>query len=347
MDLVLTTGALWDRPEGFGLFYGSPRQNPELRGKLFDELANLPPVWRASVAKNCWAFIRDGEDARKWLDANIESYRFTAGQAEKIRGNAWEKLAWYKPEEALTRMAGLELDAENRRKLIADMCRSLAADPARVETLIAGLDSEEEREHARKSLISGTAELLSRFGDANRIKVGDTAEWLDRIGEIDLKDSVSSAPYLHLMEEWGPDKIAELGQQFAALPDDKKKQVAQMIVAGRESVHYNSLFTGNTPITGEAIRYLVANPAPRPEGWIGTKTDPLLMASEYASKLAFRDPAAAREWVGSLPAGDAKFWAQKNMARNWAIYDPKATGQWVQSLPSDARAAVRNFMDGR
>ena len=54
--------------------------------------------------------------------------------------------------------------------------------------------------------------------------------------------------------------------------------------------------------------------------------------------------AAASQWVQSLPDGEARSWALKNVAFAWALYDPKEAGQWVDSLPAAARAEVGDFM---
>ena len=129
------------------------------------------------------------------------------------------------------------------------------------------------------------------------------------------------------MEQWDAGEIAALNQQFAAMADDKKQKAAQAIAASRQ------FSDSNSSVMGEAIRYLVVNPVARPEGDTNSDTDPTSLASEYAAKLAVKDPGAASGWVGSLPAGDAKLWAQKNLARNWAVYDRKAAVHWAASLP--------------
>jgi hypothetical protein len=320
-------------PGGLNRFINSLRQDPDLKEKLWDGLADLPPMWREEISDSS-SYIRR-EDTGKVLDADLAGHGFTPRQAEKLRENALELMAWYDPEDALTRMAGMELSASQRQSLIDRMFRRLGRDQNRAEGLIVRLDSEEQRERARETLISGRAELIRRFGGSSEIKAVDPTEWLEQIGGIDPQDTAGSAPYLHQMAEWSPDKHAALGRQFEALPDDRKKQVAQMI----------SRSGGNSPVTGDAIRYLLANPEARPDGRNGDEVDPVRMASQYATQLAARNPAAAGEWAESLPAGTAKLWAQINVARNWAVYDPKAAGQWVESLPANARGEVRALLN--
>ena len=323
--------ALWDRPDGWKIFDANLSHNPTLREKLFDELGNMPPGWRASITDNYYYFTQ-GEEARKWLDGDFENLGFTAAQANKLRASALMGLARDKPEEAILRMGEVELNASARQNFIANLVSSIGKDPENAEALIAKFHSEVDQKQARDLLAA------NQSGQAG-IKSATPADWLEKVSGMDPKLVGNSSQYFRLMEQWDARDIAELNQQFTAMPDDKKQLAAQVIVAGGR--HSDS----NSPIKGEAIRYLVVNPVPQLEGGTTSDTDPLQMASEYASRLAIQDPAAASEWVESLPPGDAKLWAQKNMANNWAIYDPKAAEQWVASLPLDARTEVRDFMN--
>lgn len=322
--------ALWERPNGWKIFEANLSHNPELRGKLFDELANLPPAWRSSVAESYYHFIQ-GEQARKWLDVDLESLGFTAAQSKKLRSNALEGLARENPEEAIQRLSGMELSGNARQNLISNLFSSLEDDPGKAEALIARLASEEDRKFARDSL---EARKLNQAG----AQAENPAEWLEKVSGMNSKSDKNSYLVFRLVDQWDVGKIAELNRQFTALPDDKKQTAAQAIAAGRR--YGDSI----SPVLGEAIRHLVVNPVVRPEGQENSDSDPLRMASEYAAKLAIKDPAAASEWVGSLPAGDTKLWAQKNVAKNWAVYDPKAAEQWVAALPVEARNEVSTFM---
>ncbi len=320
--------ALWDRPDGWKIFQANVSE--ELQGKVFDELANMPPAWKSSIAENYYNFISE-ENAGKWLDSDLAGLGFSAAQVKRLRTHALGNLARKNPEEALKRMGGMDLNANTRQNLISNMFSSLADEPEKAEALIARLDSEEDRKHARTT-------LDARKSGQTQAKAASPAEWLEKISAVDPKSAGNASQYVYQLEQWDTARLAELNKQFQAMSDDRKLQTAQVIAAGRRYGDPNS------PVTGEAIRYLVVNPVARTEGQNDSDTDPLRLASEYASKLAIKDPGAASEWVGTLPAGDAKLWAQKNVAKNWAVYDPKAAEQWVASLPVDARSEVRAFM---
>jgi hypothetical protein len=69
-----------------------------------------------------------------------------------------------------------------------------------------------------------------------------------------------------------------------------------------------------------------------------------MQASQFAVNWSKIDPEAASQWVQSLPAGDAKLWAQKNLAANWTQHDPEAVDQWIKTLPAESRGEVEKFM---
>ncbi|MEY3897285.1 MAG: hypothetical protein RLZZ214_2806 [Verrucomicrobiota bacterium] len=325
--------ALWDRPDGWKIFQANLSGNQELRGKLFDELANLPPAWRESVASSYYYFINE-KNAAKWLDADLTGYGFTPQQAKEFHGNALANLAVSQPEEAIRRMGNVALDVETRQSILSQLLSSVSDDPEKAEALIAKLGSEEDRKLARSALEAS----LTREADPKQVQ---PADWLEKMGGVDPKNAGNAYQYFSMLGQWDSDKLTALNTQFKSMSDDKKQQVAQAIAAAR-----NYGFEINPALSGEAIRYLVAHPpeAPVASGNDSSDTDPLRMASEYAGRLAVTDPVAASDWVQTLPAGESKLWAQKNLARNWAIYDPKAADQWVKSLPASARSKVQGFM---
>ncbi|MEO0017239.1 MAG: hypothetical protein RLZZ522_522 [Verrucomicrobiota bacterium] len=333
---------LWDRPDGWKIFQTNMSGDQELCGKLFDELANLPPAWRASVASNYYYFI-DEKNAAKWLDADLAGYGYSSGQVKNFRDHALQTLAQNQPDEVIKRMRDMDLDAETRRNIISQLLSSVSNDPEKAEALIARLGSEEDRKLARSTQEASLTQEVDP-------KLTQPADWLEKMGSVDPKAVSDAYQYFSMLWQWDSDKVAALTTQFKSMPDDKKQSIALAIAAAR-----NHGYDGSPALSGEAIRYLVAHPPASttaentsanadPFGQASSNTDPLRMASEYAGRLAVKDPVAASDWVQTLPAGDSKLWAQKNLARNWAIYDPKAAGQWVQSLPPDARTEVQNFM---
>lgn len=324
--------ALWDRPDGWVIFERNAQQNRGMGAKIFDELANMPPAWRASLASTAHHYM-DEASSLQWLDADLEGFGFSAAQAKQLRSAAFDQLADRQPEQAFKRMGEMELDPDRRRNIISNALSSVSDDPEKAAGLIALLDSEDDRKIARGVLDANpTREEIA--------KLNNPADWLEKLSTID-PELDNSYSHLSSLEQWDQDKLSELNSQFQKMPADKKQSVARMIAA---NYRYGSV---DPVFAGAAIRYLVENPVAVPENGRGNDANPVVASSAYAVRLAVRDPFAAADWVETLPAGDAKLWAQKNLAKNWAQYDPKAVTQWLGTLPAEARGEVETFMKKR
>jgi hypothetical protein len=68
-------------------------------------------------------------------------------------------------------------------------------------------------------------------------------------------------------------------------------------------------------------------------------------ASGLVSSWGRKDPVAAGRWVNSLPSGEARLWAAKNLAAQWNEYEPAAARQWTAGLPADERNQVQAYLD--
>ena len=322
---------LLERPDGWKIFSESLGNGKELKDKFFAQLANLPAGWKSSLASSSYSAI-DTSNATQWWNADLEGLGFTDKDAKRIRATALSRMASKQPEEAIKLMGSAGFDENNRRNLIVNIFNNLGNNPEKAESLIAMLGSEEEKKMARAYLPQ------SSNPSAEPTKIESPTDWLEKVGTADLK-SGNSYQYLSMLREWDTDKIAELGTQFRSLPDEKKKQAAQVIASSGE-------YSGNLnqALVGDAIRYLTAQPKDPEGGDQNNSFDPVLHASRFAVNLSKKDPEAASQWVQTLPAGDAKVWAQKNLAANWAQYDPDAADQWIKSLPADSRGEVEKFM---
>ena len=321
--------ALWDRPDGWKIFENNIQRSDGMGGKIFDELANIPPAWRAQLASNAYYFI-DNTNPQKWLDADLAGYGFSDSQVKNIRESAFSKMGYRQPELAIKRLDEFTDSPESRQRAISNIMSYASGEPEKTAALIALLGNEEDRKTAQ-----GFAD--ARNGDSSETKIEKPADWLDKLGSLDPK-SGSPYSYLRMLEQWDAGKIAELSAGFKNLADDKKLAVARALASNMDYAN-----TGST-LTGDAVRYMVTNPAPDSSESGNSGNDPVRASSAYVVHLATKDPVAASEWVQTLPAGDAKLWAQKNLATNWVQYDPKAVDQWVKSLPSADRAEVTKHL---
>lgn len=320
---------LWERPDGWEALSNISFNVKGFQEKLFGELANLPPAWKESFAANSYMMF-DESITEKLLGADLIGDGFTAAQANRIRTTALQRVVATQPEAGLRRMGEMDLDAASRELVIRNAFTTLRADSGKAGELMALLGSEEDRQAALKAMAMG----IDRQSQLNQL-MGKPEGPMQQVSTVDF---TSGSAYQLLVSKgpWDRQTNIEMRAKFDSLPQETKPQAAQLIASSDESAGIDAV------LKGEAIRYLIDHPVDGPAG--GDKIDPLRMASEYAAKLGFKDPVAASGWVQSLPTGDAKLWAQKNLARNWAQYDPRAVDDWMLTLPADTQAQVRDFM---
>ncbi len=317
---------LWERPDGWKILQSI--DVGDHADKLLEELAHLPASWKNRISSTAYRFT-NGDNAAKWLEADLEGSGFSAEQARGIRGSAIQELGTRAPEDSLKAMRGMELEDHVRQNVIRN---AFASNPDKVDALMALLDSEADREIARKIIESGNA-AADRPPAA---KVETPAQWLEQAGSMS-PNSGDSYQFLLMLRNWDQEKIAELSGGFQHLPDESKRQVADLLVKNPFGIYMDD------SLQGEAIRYLVSNPTDGADTGQADR-EVTRSASVHAVRWAAKDPAAASQWTDSLPEGDVKMWARKNLAATWSQYDPGAASQWIDSLPAEARKEVNQFI---
>lgn len=321
---------LWERPDGLDLFLKIIRQNDQLGVKLLPELANLPGPWRESFASNAYPLI-ERKDALTWVNADLEGSGFTEAQAQKIRASALSNLISSDPQATLKLMIQYDLPGESRQSLISSAFAQVRDEPEKIAPMLALLDSAEEREYAKKALEPRV--------DRSPPEIDQPAVWLEKVATLDSKTDYSSYDYISMLSDWDAEKRAALTLQFKSLADDKKLKIAGAIAS------YGDVNT----LRGEALSYLVAHPTDTSvisdsvdDGRMSAAAS-IVRASEYVVELGQKDPAAACDWIQSLPDGQPKLWALRNLRSAWTNYDPKAAEQWFQSLPARVQAEVQSL----
>ena len=320
---------LQERPDGWKIFQVAMGSTEGIKDKLFNELANLPSSWKSGLAAETHRYVGQ-ESAAKWLDVDLEGMGFSQSQTRNIHFMALQYHSFQKPVEALEKLADFSFEEEQKRNLISNIFGNSGGNPGMAEKLMAVLENDEDRAIAQKTLDG--MKLTS-----DDTKVENPSEWLEKAGTLDPNQSFR---FMHQLGQWDKEKIEVLSNEFRVMPDEKKLPVARLLASG----YYDQ--EGDAALRGEAIRFLVGQPqTPKEEGIPQSESvNPSAIASRHAVMLATKDPDSAAQWVRSLPNGEAKQWAQKNLAANWAKYDPEAVDQWVNSLPSADRKEVETFL---
>lgn len=324
--------ALWEQPNGWKIFEANAQRDRKMSAGLFAELENLPPAWKSSLVSNAYYFM-DSKTAPQWLDADLTSYGFTEAQTKSMQIYALHSMNSRDPEAVIKRMEAMNLEESTRQNMIRNALSNARENPEKTDALVALLSSDADKTYARS--------VLKGQGDDN----GDPLtlpkspdEWLEKISGLDVKNN-NAYSLISSIDDWDSGKMSQLKSQFNQMPHDKKQVVAQIIANNSDSDNSSS------DLRGDAIRYLAGRPEVLSQNEPGDASESIsAMTSSYVVHLAKNDADAASEWVRALPAGDAKSWAEKNLASNWVQYDPKAVEQWLKTLPASSRDEVKKFM---
>jgi len=323
---------LWERPDGFAIFSAGIRGVEGFRDKVLAEIHNMPASWIQLIAANSYNYI-DAKNAPQWIAIDFEALGLSADRASSLRRNALGQMAYGNAEEMLKLMGTLEIEETQRKHLIMTAFSNTRS-TEEAERMAALLPPEE------RAMALGIQEARNQVLQGN--KIDKPSEWLEKL-QLAYENMIpgNADSLISTVESWDSTKLAELTKQFANLPANQKDQVASLLL-------HSNIDRG---LKGEMIRHVAMQPD-RP-GTVHDSSDPFSksnfitnIASSHVVQWAQQDPEAASQWVRTLPQGEAKLWAQKNLASNWALYDPEAANAWVKSLPADARQEVRAFMDG-
>lgn len=326
---------LWDRPDGLSLFVKIYDDTSSLHGKLLDELTNLPASWRARIGSNPQEFL-EAQDAAKWAAADLEGSGFTAEQAREIRARAVWSMMSQEPAAALRVLLELDLPSGRREGILSSLFSELRKKPEQAEALLALLGSESDREIARNA-----------FQPSQSIKldipdIEQPAEWLATVTALDPANQEGFA-YLRMLQTWEPEKVAALAAGFHSLSEAKKRDLALFVIRNTSSE--------DQPLWGEALAHFVAQPPDHPifedpfaepNGGRGA-SQAIILASKYVTQLGQENPEKAGQWIQTLPEGEAKLYAAKNLQSVWSLYDPEAAERWMKTLPAVTREKVEKL----
>jgi len=329
---------LWARPDGWKIFAENIYQVRGMADKLLGELPDLPDSWRSHLVERAGYSLFYDSDPEPWLTADLEGAAFTADQANKIRVGVLGTLGDKKPVLALEVLlaGGVEIDDSRRESMIGRLFGRARSDPGKIRDMLAMLESEDDRQAALN--VMETREEQTR--PMPKIENADDLVELMEAGELSMNDWGSMS---HSLRGWSPDQLAELTNRFQGFTVEQKDGLVKVMV--RSGGYLSSVAPS---LNGEVLRHMIESPGSVGENE-GMRRRGANRLSELVSSNAvgwvLKDPAAASAWVDSLPVGEEKTWAQKNMAANWSDYDPDAVSAWIGTLDAEARLEVREFME--
>lgn len=236
-------------------------------------------------------------------------------------------------------MLDADLDEINRARLIHSIFENAPAE------WVGRLDNEADQQVARSVL-----ERKSQISESRSSPEYTPASWLEAASssEADYRSRRNLASAMRQLEA---EQLAQLTGGFSDLPAEQKDSVSEIVTqsglprrpAERElfttAIHHQ--IERELAVAAETASSEGPGPAVSPSRGNGATR----AASSMVVNWVQEDARAASSWVNSLPASEAKTWAQRNMAAAWAQYDPGAMEQWLGTLPGDQQSDLRQFLE--
>ena len=314
-DFAAGVAALATESGGKELFISALKGSKEIVAQMLDHRDSLPEGWLASLltGRNRSVVERDPE---RWLNEDLHSMGLTEDQVKDLRSLALKRLANVEPQRLQELLKADEWDPGTRKQAIhAAIMRLAYMDPAKGAEVMAQLTDPEER-----AVAQATMESLQQ--DKEQVPKIGSPEELGKLAAYEGRSSMTG-----VMHAWGEDEIERAAKAFGKLPPAEKDVIAKNL----GNWYWG---TSHLPMHAAALDHLLRHPSPQAAPGVAPQQRAYALAAMWGST----DPAAASRWVESLPAGEARVWAAKNVAASWAEYYPEQSRKWVEGL--DFRAEV-------
>ena len=95
-----------------------------------------------------------------------------------------------------------------------------------------------------------------------------------------------------------------------------------------------------SPVAGAILSRALATPVTADANPEQLERERTRAACRLAAQWAITEPSQAAAWVETLPTGEARLWAAKNVAMQWNQYSTPEVRAWAAKLPEAERKAV-------
>lgn len=323
-DFKNEIGTLFSHPEGWEIF----EENLYLlRGKIPEILATIPEMpdsWRNDLTRNPWDLLR-GNGGKELLEADLSALGFSETEARRLREVSLRYLARSNPELVLKNITDTIRNRSEIEAAVSSLFSRGVGNDAQTARLIAEIPEAEVRAEA-------AAQWQALVAGRNSKNVSSPSEWLENLGRVEnagIQREVSNR-----FRDLDEAKVEEYRAGFSSLPPEAKAKTALAIAAAAANDNSTSA------LHGDAILYLAKTQTAEPRK-LSEST------AHYTMNLAVQDPVSAAEWVGTLPEGNTRTWAAKNLAAYWNQYDPPAVSEWMKNLSASERKEVSTHLKPR
>lgn len=315
-DFAGGLGWLQEQSEGGPMLSLALATNENIARGIRQNLSRLPEGWLDDVAKGS-AEELVGEDPAWWLRADQESLGITAESERLIRLHALYELTTdpaYRAEAMAFAQASSGLDQDSRQTLVRGLIgRWDQDDHAGAEAWLASLGNEELAAAGREVWTMRDEPPEARPFPAPGDVIRNLAEGERHRGRQEVQD-------------WTREGLRDARKVFANLQAPQRDQVAALMI---DRVEHPPAMMADT------VSHVLARQAEGVEFPSISEKDLVKCLCNTAADWGRMHPEAAAEWVESLPPGEERQWAARNVVLSWQQVAPDEARAWAESLPED------------
>ncbi len=286
------------------------------------QAAFLPPGWLEELSDR--SLLTSGCEI-EWLKLKTGKPGLPKVILQKLQIQAAATPWWYNDK----RDTGIKLvehgdwlPLQARTKIAETLAQRWQDDPAAASQWVASLEGD-LRSAGEKGLVKLKSDI-SAAKQAAQLKT--PAEVMGALASGTLTDLPSGGV------EWGAAETADAVRLA--------ERLAPAQVAGLLGTIENDHGSLPRPVLGAILSQAFAVPLATGPGRETFERERVRAACRLAAGWASTAPAQAAAWVQTLPAGEARLWAAKNVARQWQDYSTAETHDWAAKLPEPERKAV-------
>lgn len=290
--------------------------------------ALLPPGWLERLAAGDGVSVTLGSEA-EWLNVREGRAGLPKRLLEQFQLQAAAMPWWYNDMRETGRKlveGGDWLPVVARVKIAETLVLRWADDPDAARAWVAGLDGEFKAAGEK-----AFARMIAERGKARQARVPTTPS--EVVAGL-AAGTLTKEP--ELAGGWNPAEVSDAVRMVGSMEAE---------AAGRILGTLRSDSTRLPRPVGAALLSQALSVPTSGGGDDDQARQRMRVACEFAAEWAAESPRQAADWVTTLPAGDERLWAARNVALQWARYSVSEAREWASRLTESERRSVLAALD--
>lgn len=291
---------------------------------LLNQAAFLPKGWLEQLSD--LRMLTQGCEL-EWLQTKTGKHGLSKQVLQKLQLQAAAMPWWYNDKRAAGRKLveqGDWLPLQARAKIAETLALRWKDDPAAARHWVDGLQGE-LRAAGEKGLAGLQAEIARNQQEKQLKSPAEVIRSLE-------SETTTGLPRSTI--DWNPAETADAVKLTATLAPAAAARVLNSIREDDDGLP--------RPVLGAILNRAMSAP---PGDGDHQQREQTRAACRLAAGWAISEPRQAAAWVESLPAGEARLWAAKNVALQWNQYSTSEPRAWAAKLPEAERNAVLVSLD--